>query len=106
MDIGLILSVGAIFSPSPSPAPDSPGVVKLAAARQILAAGKPISVEIGHAAPAWADIDGDGKEELLVGQFGDGKLRVYPNDGTRENPSFGSYSYLQAGGADASVPSG
>jgi hypothetical protein len=78
----------------------------LAPPAQIQAAGKAISVDIGHAAPLWADIDQDGKPELLVGQFGDGKLRIYPNFGTAKDPEFIKFTWFQAGGADGKVPSG
>jgi hypothetical protein len=73
---------------------------------RIASNGKPISVEIGHAAPAWADIDGDGKHELLVGQFGGGKLRIYKNLGSQTEPRFGDFTWFQAGGAVATVPYG
>lgn len=73
---------------------------------QILAAGKPITVDVGHAGPCFADIDGDGKAELLVGQFGDGKLRVFPNLGTKTEPRFEKFTWFQAGGADGKVPTG
>ena len=38
------------------------------------AAGKPIDTDVGHAAPLVVDFDGDGKNDLLVGQFGEGKI--------------------------------
>jgi hypothetical protein len=73
---------------------------------QILAGGKPISVSVGHAAPYVADIDGDGNPELLVGQFEDGKLRIYQNQGTRAEPRFEQFTWFQAGGTTGKVPSG
>jgi hypothetical protein len=63
-------------------------------------------VDIGHAAPCVADLLGEGKPQLLVGQFGDGKLRVYRNVGTAKEPRFAKFEYFQAGGADGKVPSG
>jgi hypothetical protein len=35
----------------------------------------------GYAAPCWANVDGDGKKDLLVGQFNKGKIRVFKNLG-------------------------
>src|SRR5687767_6433052 len=35
----------------------------------------------GYAAPCWADLDADGKSELLVGQFAKGKIRVFKHLG-------------------------
>src|SRR5688572_27585384 len=58
---------------------------------RIEAAGKPIDVEVGHAAPFLADFDGDGRKDLLVGQFGAGKLRVYRNVGTTGQARFDSF---------------
>ena len=66
------------------------------------AGGKPIRVESpGYACPSWADIDGDGKAELLVGQFNQGKIRVYKHLG---NLQFGAASWLKAEQIDAEIP--
>ena len=35
-----------------------------------------------------ADFDGDGLKDLLVGQFGHGKLRIYRNSGTTTKTQF------------------
>ena len=41
---------------------------------RIKAGGVPVRVESpGYAAPCWADLDGDGKKDLLVGQFKAGR---------------------------------
>ena len=78
----------------------------LAAPAAVLAAGKPIDVDVGHAAPFFADLLGEGKPQLLVGQFGDGKLRVYRNTGTARAPRFDKFEWFQAGGDAGKVPSG
>jgi len=69
-------------------------------------AGEPINVTTGHAAPHVIDWNSDGKPDLLVGQFGGGRLRIYGNVGTAAEPVFGGFEYLRAGGAEATVPSG
>ena len=49
---------------------------------RLKADGAAVRVESpGWAAPCWADIDGDGKKDLLVGQFNKGKIRVFKNLG-------------------------
>jgi hypothetical protein len=55
----------------------------------------------GYAAPCWADIDGDGKKELLVGQFNQGKIRVFKQ---LEAARFAPGNWLQAEGKVAEVP--
>ena len=71
------------------------------------AGGKPVRVESpGYAAPCWADIDGDGKKDLLVGQFSQGKIRIFKNLGP-SNLSIARLApgeWLQAEGAVAEVP--
>jgi hypothetical protein len=69
---------------------------------RLKADGVPVRVESpGYAAPCWADIDGDGKKDLLVGQFSQGKIRVYRNLG---DAKLAPGEWLQAEGAVAEVP--
>ena len=80
------------------------GTPALRAPTMVLDGKEPIDVDSGHATPNVADWDGDGKMDLLVGQFGGGRLRVYLNRGTSAEPSFKGCSFVQAGGTDATVP--
>ena len=80
--------------------------IELEAPIRVLAGGAPIDVEIGHAAPFVGDFDLDGVRDLLVGQFGSGKLRIYRNSGTDESPKFKRFEWFQAGGGNGKVPSG
>jgi hypothetical protein len=55
----------------------------------------------GYASPCLADIDGDGKLDLLVGQFNQGKIKVFKGLGGGE---FAKGTWLQADGKTAEVP--
>ena len=62
----------------------------------------PVRVESpGWAAPCWADVDGDGKKDLLVGQFNGGKIHVHRNLG---DGKFAPSEWLKAEGKVAEVP--
>ena len=92
-------------------APVSPGVVaqdrdSIAAPFAVVVNGAPIDLPAGPATQTWfdnsfpwfADFDGDGKPDLLVGQLGDargklpgeGRLRIYRNLGRPGRPRFGA----------------
>jgi hypothetical protein len=69
---------------------------------RLTAEGEPVRVESpGYAAPCWADIDGDGQPDLLVGQFRGGKIRVFKNLG---DGKLAPGEWLKAEGAVAEVP--
>jgi hypothetical protein len=78
----------------------------LAAPVRLEAAGKPIDTEVGHAAPFVCDFDGDGVQDLLVGQFGDGLLWIYHNEGTNVEPKLAEGVKFKDGMKDGRVPCG
>ena len=57
----------------------------------------------GHSGPWVEDVDGDGRRDLVVGDFS-GLFRFFRNDGTNTKPSYAAAVNLQAGGTDAKVP--
>jgi len=69
---------------------------------RLQAAGKPIDTDVGHAAPFVCDFDGDGAQDLLVGQFGDGLLWIYRNEGTNADPKLAAGVKFK----DGTVPHG
>jgi hypothetical protein len=73
----------------------------------IEANGVPINVGYGgNASPFMIDWNGDGKQDLLLGQFDGGKVRYYENVGTNFAPEFADFIYLQADGLDISLSYG
>jgi hypothetical protein len=78
----------------------------LAAPFRVRDAAGLIDVDVGHAAPLMTDFDGDGIPDLLVGQFGQGKLRIYKNVGTAKEPKFDSFTWFKTGEQEGRIPSG
>jgi hypothetical protein len=79
---------------------------ELTAPVRIEAAGKPIDTDVGHAAPFVGDFDGDKVPDLLVGQFGDGILWIYRNEGTAARPKLAAGVKFKDGREDGRVPTG
>jgi hypothetical protein len=72
---------------------------------QVMAGGQPI--DVGHgglAAPCYADFDGDGVKDLLVGEADEGRLRIYHNYGTNAQPQFKDYTWFKAGTELGRIP--
>jgi VCBS repeat protein len=102
----LILAALAAAPAGSAPADQRPDP-ELSPPVRIEAAGKPIETgSIGHAAPFVADFDGDGKPDLLVGQFEGGKLTIYRNEGTARQPRLASGQPFKAGADLGVVPAG
>ena len=80
-----------------------------AAPQRLKAGDEFIETNVGHSAPYLYDFDGDGRRDLLVGEFGiaqQGKLRIYRNIGSDTDPKYGEHDWFEAGGTTGAVPTG
>ncbi|NQV35913.1 MAG: hypothetical protein HQ515_24695 [Phycisphaeraceae bacterium] len=98
--MGIVLIAGSLLLAGPGVAQD------LAEPVRLLAAGRPIDTEVGHAAPFVCDFDGDGIQDLLVGQFKGGCLWIYHNEGTNDAPRLAAGQKFKQGAEDGCVPYG
>lgn len=103
MTLAAIAVLGAKAPPS-SPSDDANNSVfqkpvRLKAAGSFIDSGP----QWAHSGPCFHDVDGDGRRDLLVGDFS-GEFRLYRNVGTDREPKFAEGELLMAGGAVAKVP--
>lgn len=68
-------------------------------------AGVPIDVG-NYGSPAMYDWNLDGAKDLILGQFTQGKIRLYLNTGPDSAPEFDGYTFFKSGGSDITLPSG
>ena len=90
-----LMAIGAALCPAPSgPAPGAAPPTGFEPPERILEGS-----EYGRLYPTFADVDGDGKIDLLVGNWL-GRLLVFRNKGTNARPMYGKPQWL-----DETVPS-
>jgi hypothetical protein len=59
-----------------------------------------------YGSPYVYDWNGDGKKDLILGQFTSGYIRFYSNIGSDLNPQFSGFEYLSASGSQITLPYG
>ena len=97
--LSALLTLLAVVAFAQTPVFDAPVAIE--------ANGGPINVGAGgNASPFLVDWNGDGKQDLLLGQYMYGKVRYYENVGEDTAPAFGDFVYLQADGSDISLTYG
>jgi hypothetical protein len=76
--------------------------VRFAAPERLKAGGKYVRTEEpGWAAPCWHDVNRDGRKDLAVGQFADGKILICL---AAKDRSLAAGEWLEADGEIAEVP--
>ncbi|MHC4945329.1 MAG: hypothetical protein ACYTG7_20125 [Planctomycetota bacterium] len=59
-----------------------------------------------HSTPTVTDWNNDGAKDLVVGQFGYGRIWLFLNQGTNLNPVFNGGSLIESNGTPIQVSSG
>jgi hypothetical protein len=63
-----------------------------------------MKIDVGsYGAPVMTDWNGDGRKDLICGQFDSGKVRFYPNLGPDSAPRFDGFSFLRADGVEITL---
>jgi hypothetical protein len=74
---------------------------------QVMVGGEPLDTGgIGYATPFYDDFDGDGVKDLLVGEFSQGRLRIYRNKGSDTRPEFEPHVFFKNDSKEGRVPAG
>ncbi len=94
----------AVHSGAPPSAP--PSGYAFEAPVRLTAKGEPIAVDApGFACPTVADVDGDGADDLVVGQFASGKMKFFRNLASAgQVPQYDEAAWIQSQGKPAEVP--
>lgn len=87
-----LLALAACLSAAGAPS-------ELHSGQYIQANGAPLSVAV-MSAPTVVDWNSDGKKDLVVGQFTEGKIRLFLNQNTDADPVFGVGTFVQSAGTD------
>jgi hypothetical protein len=72
----------------------------------LLSDGRPIELPYRSLFPFVGDLDGDGREELLLGTPDSGRLKVFPNLGSNERRVLGAPSWFDDKVPDGRIPKG
>lgn len=115
--LGILTTVGcsssetdSLTSARPEPQlklPDVPeSKYQFAPGEMLLAGGEPIAVDSpGYACPTIADVDGDGVDDLVVGQFRSGKMHYCRNVASAGDvPKYADRQWIKTGDKPAKVP--
>jgi len=82
------------------------GAGELLAPFALEAGGAPLDAPGGNSAPCVVDWDGDGRFDLVVGEYEDGAVRLYRNVGERGAPRFEAGVRLKHAQGEVKVPYG